>query len=109
MRRPFAADAEIAGRADQAAAEVMLPETIDKDASGQWVVRAGDPAGQCRAPAGAVRPRRFDSGGAGPAVRREDDREGGFDVVAAGAKLAAFQPGRLCPPAAGVAGTHPHG
>ena len=53
MRRPLAELAEVARRADEAAAEVVLPDAIDDDAGRQRVVRAGDGLGQLE-PAAAL-------------------------------------------------------
>ena len=46
MRRPFAAEAEIARRGDDALAEMVLPEAIDHHAGRERMLRAGDPPGQ---------------------------------------------------------------
>ena len=52
MRRALAHDAEIAGRADDAAAEVIMPDAIDHDARGQRIVGVGEPLRQRGAAAG---------------------------------------------------------
>ena len=46
VRRRLAAPAEIAGRADEAVAEMMQPDAVDHHAGGERVVLAGDGAGQ---------------------------------------------------------------
>src|SRR4051794_6336204 len=46
MRMSVAVDAEIAGRAHDAIAEVMLPETIHHHARGQRIHRGGNPFGE---------------------------------------------------------------
>ena len=46
MRGPLAQQAEIAGRADDAAAEMVLPDAVDDHAGRQRVVAAGDGPGQ---------------------------------------------------------------
>ena len=46
VRRPLAALAEIVGRADQALAEMVLPDPVDHDAGRQRVVGARQPVGQ---------------------------------------------------------------
>ena len=52
MRGRVADDAEIAGRGDDAAAEMVLPEPIDDDACRQGMIGAGEPCGQLGAAAG---------------------------------------------------------
>ena len=44
MRRLFAHPTEIAGRANQALSEMVLPDAVDDDSSRQRVFRAGNPA-----------------------------------------------------------------
>ena len=56
MRRPLAQVAEVARRADDAAAEVMLPDAVDDDAGRQRVVLARRWLGQLE-PAAALRER----------------------------------------------------
>ena len=46
MRRLDAGVAEVAGRCDDAAAEMMLPQSIHGDASRQRILAARDPAGE---------------------------------------------------------------
>ena len=46
MRRPVARRAEIAGRGNDAASEMVLPDAIDRDARGQWVVGRNDEVSQ---------------------------------------------------------------
>src|SRR5258707_7658464 len=46
MRRPLAAFSEVIGTADQALAEVMLPDPIDHDARRQWVIGTCQPVGE---------------------------------------------------------------
>src|SRR5262245_59463714 len=53
MRRRLAARAEVAGRADEALAEVVQPDTVDHHARGERVVLARDGAGELQS-AGAV-------------------------------------------------------
>ena len=55
----FAHLPEVLERGDDAAAEMLLPETIDDDARGQRILRRADPSGQRQAAAGgaAVGPR----------------------------------------------------
>ena len=49
VRRPLAALAEVVGRANQALAEVVLPDPIDHDAGRQRVVGTRQPVGQLAA------------------------------------------------------------
>ena len=56
MRRAHAVVAEIAGGADDAAAEMMLPDAVDHDAGGHRIVLRRDPVGEHRAPAGRFVP-----------------------------------------------------
>ena len=67
MRRPFAALAEIVGGADQALAEVVLPDPIDHDAGRQRMVGARQPVGQLPPAAPLGDPRRV--------LARQDARE----------------------------------
>ena len=53
MRRPFAAFAEIVGRADQPLAEVVLPDAVHHHAGRQRVLGPGQPVGQLQ-PAAAL-------------------------------------------------------
>ena len=46
MRRPLAEGAEVGRRADDPAAEVVLPDPVDHHPRRQRVVRVGDPVGQ---------------------------------------------------------------
>jgi hypothetical protein len=50
VRRPVALEAEIVRRADDAAAEMMLPEAIDHHAGRQWMVGARNPIRQRQPP-----------------------------------------------------------
>ncbi len=54
VRRPLAELAEVAGRADQAPAEVVLPDAVHHHARSERVILAGDRAGQLK-PAAALR------------------------------------------------------
>ncbi len=89
MRGLVAHRAEIAGRADQAAAEVVLPEPVDDHPRRQGIVRVGEPVGQRRAPAGRPgdrpRPRNRLA-----VARAQDVRESRNDLGA----LAAYSPRR---------------
>ena len=42
----IAAETKIAGRGDEALAEVMMPEAVDDDTSGEWIFGMGDPVGE---------------------------------------------------------------
>ena len=53
MRRRIAADAEVAGRADERRIEVVHPEAVDDDAGGERVVIGDDRLGQFQ-PAAAL-------------------------------------------------------
>ena len=55
MRRPAAAEAKVAGRADQPLTKMMMPDAIDHHSRSERIVRAGDPSGQCQAPLGLGR------------------------------------------------------
>ena len=44
MAGSFSQVTEVAGRFDDAFAEMVLPDPVDDDARRQWVVRRGDPA-----------------------------------------------------------------
>src|SRR5689334_10812136 len=46
MRWPVAHRAEVVGRSDQTLAKVMLPDTVDKHASREGILRAADRLGQ---------------------------------------------------------------
>src|SRR4051812_43219895 len=46
IRRSLALHAKIVGRRDNTAAKVLLPESIDDDASGQWMIGSREPIGQ---------------------------------------------------------------
>ena len=50
----LAQPAEIAGRADQAATEMILPDPVDDDASRQRIVGPGQPSGQSQAAARSI-------------------------------------------------------
>ena len=89
----FAEAAEVAGRAGEAAAEVVLPDAVDDDAAGQRIVRPGQPAGEDAAAAGGR--------GAGGDLRQfgvgrvEQRQEAGIDGGFAGAAgLELGDPGR---------------
>ena len=49
--------AEVAGRADNALAEVLLPDAIDDDAGGEWILGIDDGFGQVEAPLPCVKRR----------------------------------------------------
>ena len=84
VRGPFAADAEVVGRAHQALAEVPLPDAVDDDAGRERVVRRGDPLGQGRAPLlGGNVPR--------PVGARQLLRQAGRDHVAGQVQFAALE------------------
>ena len=51
VRGRLAAEAEVAGRADEAGAEVVQPDAVDQHAGRQRVLRVGDGAGQPQAAA----------------------------------------------------------
>ena len=53
MSWPLSTFAEIIGSADQALAEMMLPDPVDHDAGGQRIVGARQPVGQLQ-PAAAL-------------------------------------------------------
>ena len=59
MRRGAAADAEVVGRGDEAAAEVMLPDPVDHHPRREWMARTGEPLGELEpaAPRGGGRER----------------------------------------------------
>ena len=44
---------EVARRIDDPAAKVVMPDAVNHNPRGQWVYRAGDPAGQLQPPLGA--------------------------------------------------------
>ena len=46
MRRPGAVAAEVVGRLDESAAEMIVPEAIGDRAPGEHISRAGEPVGQ---------------------------------------------------------------
>src|SRR5437867_4191950 len=46
MSRWLAAHSEVVGRADEAAAEMILPDAVDHHAGGKWVVWPGEPASE---------------------------------------------------------------
>src|SRR5262249_43394454 len=78
MRGLRPVDAKITRGADNALAEMMLPETIDKDAGRQRMVRVRDPLGQGNAPFSVARIRRqlqF------RAKRGEGSRSDGFTLL----------------------------
>src|SRR5687767_11537825 len=54
MRRPRTLKTKIAGRSNDPATEVILPDAIDQDASSQRIGRAGQPVGQCQASTGRL-------------------------------------------------------
>src|SRR5262245_21443518 len=54
MRRLFTARAEIVRRLHDPFAEMILPDAVDHDASGQRIIRVGDPTGEEFAPAPAM-------------------------------------------------------
>ena len=54
MRRRLAEQAEVARRADEAEAEMVLPDAVDHDARGQRIVLVGDRVRQFQ-PAAALR------------------------------------------------------
>ena len=76
MRRPVALEAEVVRRADDPAAEVMLPDPVGHDPGRQRVVGRGDPVGQHEAPAAGLRAPGGGGGmaGAGCAEDREEAR-----------------------------------
>src|SRR2546430_16022328 len=49
VRRAITVEAEVVRRTDQATAEMIVPDTVDQDASREWIVRAGDPLGELEA------------------------------------------------------------
>src|ERR1700730_15679747 len=53
MRRLLSLFAEVARRADDALAEMILPNAVPHDAGRQWMVRPGDPLSQFQ-PAAAL-------------------------------------------------------
>ena len=97
VRRPVALQAEIVRRADDAAAEVILPDAIDHHAGRERVVLAtGEPV----RPGPAVRPllsvlhSRIGTAGSLAAAPRQDRRKAGLDLVAADARGIARGPAR---------------
>ena len=52
MRRPFAERAEVAGRADDAAAEVVHPDAVDEHAARQRMLAVGQPVRERQPAAG---------------------------------------------------------
>ena len=95
MRGRVAHEAEVARAADDAAAEVVLPDTVGDHTCGERVVRSRDPAREGHAPsrgaaAGGRRDRRC--------RRREDRGERGHDAVRGvglGMGIAAIEDERL--------------
>ncbi len=55
MSGRFAEPAEVARCGGDAPAKVVLPDAVDDDAGGEWIVRAGEPVGQHLAPPGGGR------------------------------------------------------
>ena len=87
MAGRLGAQAEVAGRRDQARAEVVEPEAVHQHAGGERVVRAGDGAGQFE-PSAAVRE--------GLALRAgEDLQELARDGVALVLRVAAQEDARV--------------
>src|SRR6185295_13001212 len=70
-------EAEVAGGADEADAEVLLPDAVDDDARGQWVIRAGEPLGEAETATGGLRAGR----GKNRLMFRGDDRDSGSDFL----------------------------
>ena len=56
VRGKLAGDAEVAGRAHQAAAENLLPEAVDDDAGGQRMLGPDEPLRQAEPVSGQARP-----------------------------------------------------
>ena len=81
MRRQLAADAEVAGGADQARAEHFLPEAIDGDARRQRMIGAQQPLGEAQA----------DCCGKSAGIGGSDGGRCGHDLVAALVVFAAEQ------------------
>ncbi len=76
MRGTLAHAAEIVGRADDAASEMIMPDAIHHHARGQRIFGIGDPAGKLGARRGRVG-RSF-----GDAVRQQDTRRPHAHAVA---------------------------
>ena len=66
-----AAEAEVIDGSNQAGAEQMVPEAVDGDAGGKWIVLAGDPGGELEAAAREIGNVEFVGAGEG------DSRAGG--------------------------------
>src|SRR3954468_16937716 len=81
VARPLSHAAEVAGGADQASAEVALPDPVNQDPGGQRIVRACERAGELESAPPHPEWRRA-------SLRREDSEE---------------LPGRLGPEGGGVA------
>src|SRR5256885_55498 len=73
---------KIVGRADEAAAEVVLPDAVDDDAGGERVGGGDDPVGQRAAETGGLGVGGFE--GRAWFLSAEDREEGGFDGGAGG-------------------------
>ena len=73
MRRRIAAPAKIVGSADQALAEVMLPDPINHDARRQGMIGACQPVGQLPAAAAF-------GDGAGASARQDPGKPLGTDL-----------------------------
>ena len=74
MRRPFPARAEVVGSADQALAEVVLPDPVDHDAGRQRMIGTRQPVGQL--------PTAAPLGDRLPMLARQDPREAARDGLA---------------------------
>src|SRR5262249_8449484 len=89
VRRLLAELAEVVGRGDDAAAEMVLPKAVDDHAGRQRIIFRGDPVGEHQPPAA-----RFGILGCGRDLRireAEDGREAGLDLGAWGVGVAARQ------------------
>src|SRR5262245_2720159 len=53
MCRPFALQPEIARRRNEATAKMILPDTVDDDASSEWVLRVNQQMGERGAASGS--------------------------------------------------------
>ena len=90
VRRLFAHRAEVAGRGDESAAEMMLPEPVDDHPRGQRVFGADQPVRQ--GASAAARPRGgMAASRGGPPRRAEDGRKRRRPARAPGGEIAAPQ------------------